>query len=333
MPTLSSNLCSVIGATCVLLLASCSSVRAPNDNDVLTQKPSEEALTPVVEKKPASIVDKTEKKPAATVKPTRKSVPAKVPALVKKPVPIKKVAPVKQVVEPIKKTRPIKTAPAVVAQPKNTLPPSLPAGSVKGRVLILGRGNKSYSPADVIVSLAPINTGKSAKLKNAHHNIVTRNKTYNPAVMTILKGDTLNFQNRDQIKHNVFSSSKDNIFDLGTYAKGRDRAIKMNTPGVVKVYCNIHAEMATFVMVAENEWNNITDKKGLFEIKNVPPGEYKLSLWHIRGSLERTIVVSSDDLDSLTLTLNTATYKPAEHKNKFGKNYKKKPALFEDEFY
>lgn len=321
MPTLSSNLCSIIGAICVLLLASCTSTHMTNDNDALTQELPEETSIPIVEKKAASVINKAEEKPSTTVVP------------IKKPIPVKKVAPAKQVVKPIKKISPIKSTPPVVAATKNTLPPSLPMGRVKGRVSIFGKGNKSYSPTDVIVSLTPIDAGQGAKLKNTHHHIVTRNKTYNPAVMTILKGDTLNFQNRDQIKHNVFSSSKNNVFDLGTYAKGRDRAIKMNTPGVVKVYCNIHAEMATFVMVAENDWNSITDKKGIFEIKNVPPGEYKLSLWHIRGSLERTIVVSPDDSDTLILTLNTATYKSAEHKNKFGKNYKKKPALFEDEFY
>lgn len=322
MATLSASLRLILGLTYALLLASCATVPEADKGTV------QDAATPG--KTPTSVV----------APPVKKTTPIKQPPLtqavptitkvekIEKPQKVK-IPTLKPVIKPLvaKKITPIKAAPKKVA------PPSMPAGRVTGRVVIAGRGTKTYSPADVIVTLTPINAKLNVKAKNMQHKIVTRNKTYNPAVMTILKGDTLNFQNRDQIKHNVFSSSKDNIFDLGTYGKGRNRSITMNTPGIVKVYCNIHAEMATFVMVAENELNAITDKSGTFAISNVPPGEYKLSLWHIRGSLERTIVVSSDDTKALALTLSTATYKPADHKNKFGKNYKKKPALFEDEFY
>lgn len=231
-------------------------------------------------------------------------------------------------------TAPVKTSPEVKTAVETTAPVrALATGTLQGKIQIIGKKNKSHRPSNVIITLS----AQSGKLPQTStpvtHDINMKKKTYTPVVQTIHKGDSLQFNNRDNIKHNVFSSSGDNTFDLGTFEGGGERAVQMNHSGIVKVYCNIHPEMATFVMVTDNSFSAITDNSGEFVIEDIPPGDYVLKLWHIRGELEQKISVTADNNPFLDLTINASNYKRIAHKNKFGEDYKKKPALFEDEFY
>ena len=46
--------------------------------------------------------------------------------------------------------------------------------------------------------------------------------------------------------------------------------------GLVKVYCNIHPEMASNILVLNNDSFAVTDANGLFVIPRVPDGSYTL---------------------------------------------------------
>ena len=278
---------------------------------------------------------KQPEQPEKAIKQTPEKVEKKEPkakVLEKKPVVIVQEPPVQPVKQATKKTT-TAPAPAPVEQTIPKVEPVSHTGSLKGSITILGKKNKNFKPSNIVVTLTPLSPQAPLPGNASVHEINMKKKTYNPVVQTVMLGDKLEFHNEDKIKHNVFSSSGDNTFDLGTFKGGSVRDVQLNHSGMVKVYCNIHPEMATFVMVAENPYSYITDESGTFELNNVPGGEYTLSLWHIRGTLEQKVVVNEGTNPSLELVLNTAGYKRVAHKNKFGKNYKKKPALFEDEFY
>jgi plastocyanin len=66
---------------------------------------------------------------------------------------------------------------------------------------------------------------------------------FDPGLIVVPVGSTVGFPNSDPIFHNVFSLSKAQPFDLGYYPKGQSRTVKFNNPGVVQVYCHIHANM------------------------------------------------------------------------------------------
>lgn len=211
--------------------------------------------------------------------------------------------------------------------------PTAVTGSLRAKVQIMGKKNKTHRPSNVVVTLSPEFAVPPQTNTPVIHDIDMKKKTYTPTVQTIHRGDSLQFHNRDNIKHNVFSSSGDNTFDLGTFEGGGVRSVQMKHSGIVKVYCNIHPEMATFVMVTDNSFDAITDNNGEFAIENIPPGKYVLKLWHIRGELEQEIFIAEGENLLEALTINAANYKRVAHKNKFGEDYQKKPALFEDEFY
>jgi hypothetical protein len=160
-----------------------------------------------------------------------------------------------------------------------------------------------------------------------------RNKTYLPGLLAVKLNDLVSFVNKDNIKHNTFSSSGENTFDLGTFGPGITQSAKLVAPGIVKIYCNIHPEMATFISVSKHNYSFITKADGKFIISDLPQGHYSLTAWHIRGEVQQTLELTKDALANYVVTIDTSTFAPTPHKNKYGESYKVKPALFNDEFY
>ena len=81
------------------------------------------------------------------------------------------------------------------------------------------------------------------------HTILQQNQQFSVEALTIKVGDTVHFQNQDDIFHNVFSLSDIITFDLGSYPKGESKAVVFDTPGEVEVECAIHPEMFMTVTV------------------------------------------------------------------------------------
>lgn len=104
---------------------------------------------------------------------------------------------------------------------------------------------------------------------------------FRPHVLPVVKGTTIDFTNDDNVVHNIFAppgSAK--RFNLGTYGAGVTKTVTFDKLGEVTLLCNVHPEMVGYVIVLQNSYLALTDKKGYFEIKDVPAGTYKLKVWH-----------------------------------------------------
>ncbi len=114
-----------------------------------------------------------------------------------------------------------------------------------------------------------------------------------PNVLPILVGTTIDFPNNDVVRHNVFSSKKSvEQFNLGTYSTGVTKQRAFEKVGFVQLLCNVHAEMSAFIIICQNPYFAVTDKKtSSAEIKNVPPGEYELTFWH-QMILSKTVKIT-----------------------------------------
>jgi len=97
---------------------------------------------------------------------------------------------------------------------------------------------------------------------------------FHPQVLPILAGTTVDFPNRDNLFHNVFSYSQPKEFDLGRYPTGMQKSVRFDKPGVVRVYCDIHSHMNATILVLENPYFVVPDDQGSFSIKDVPRGTY-----------------------------------------------------------
>jgi plastocyanin len=104
---------------------------------------------------------------------------------------------------------------------------------------------------------------------------------YAPHVTGARVGQVVQFKNSDPMGHNVHGlpfSNKE--FNFGQ-PPGSLNTVKFTTPEVmVKVKCDVHPWMGTWIGVLDHPFFAVTDAEGKFEIKNLHPGTYTLGIWH-----------------------------------------------------
>jgi plastocyanin len=126
---------------------------------------------------------------------------------------------------------------------------------------------------------------------DVHPTLKQYQMMFRPLVLPVVVGTTVDFPNKDNLYHNVFSYSQPKEFDLGRYPKGHSRSVTFNKPGIVKVYCDIHTYMYATILVLENPYFAVPDDDGSYVITDVPPGTYRVSCWYGRKNLLTLTVV------------------------------------------
>jgi plastocyanin len=200
-------------------------------------------------------------------------------------------------------------------------------GAVSGRVSLAERGNRSAN--DVGRSVVWLEAAGARPVPPKQLSVLTEGKEFRPRVSVVPAGSTVIFPNNDPFNHNVFSVSQEGQFDLGLYGRGQSKNTRFNRPGIIRVYCNVHASMAAFIVVRDNPWFTQPSADGSFSIPAVPPGRYALHVWHERTpELVREITVDAQGVDTLQLQLDARGYRFVEHLNKFGQPYSKGGARY-----
>src|SRR6185437_4191519 len=115
--------------------------------------------------------------------------------------------------------------------------------------------------------------------------IEQRNRRFEPELVIVPKGSSVEFPNLDLVFHNIFSLSAARSFDLGYYPKGQSRRVTFSRTGVVQVYCHVHSNMYAAVVVVPNRWAGQPASDGTFGWPDVPPGKYQLVAWQRFGGL------------------------------------------------
>ena len=83
----------------------------------------------------------------------------------------------------------------------------------------------------------------------AEYTVGQKDKKFTQSSLDIKVGDTVKFLNEDPFSHNVYSLSDTKSFDLGSYPKGKFRAVTFDKAGKVEVGCAIHLDMAMDINV------------------------------------------------------------------------------------
>lgn len=104
--------------------------------------------------------------------------------------------------------------------------------------------------------------------------------SFDPRVLPIVRGTTVSFPNMDPIFHNIFSLSRTANFNLGRYPKGQSKSFRFDRPGMVRVNCDIHADMLGYILVLPHHFFAVPEANGSYRITGVPPGQYHLVAWH-----------------------------------------------------
>ncbi len=106
-----------------------------------------------------------------------------------------------------------------------------------------------------------------------------RGLVFDPRVMPIQKGTTVEFLNSDSVGHNVFTPDNEK-YDLGTWPQGQVKSYQFVNAGVYRQLCRVHDDMIAFIVVLDTKFFGKSDKAGAFKIPALPPGKYTLGVWH-----------------------------------------------------
>jgi plastocyanin len=172
------------------------------------------------------------------------------------------------------------------------------AGDIEGKVA--GMKGKSVVYVDAIA-------GKTFPAPKDHPVMDQKGLMFSPHIMIVQLGTTVEFLNSDSVQHNVFwtaiGGDKKAGHNLGTWPKGERRSFTFDKPGVVPVLCNVHPEMAGYIVVSPTPYFAETDDSGNYKIKDVPDGSYTVTVWHEGAKNQsKPVTVSGGGKADFTLT-------------------------------
>lgn len=195
-------------------------------------------------------------------------------------------------------------------------PLSATAEPLTGRVEY--RVKPGATPALAVVYAEPLDG--PAPARSARVSVMQKNKAFAPRVLGLPVGSTVTFPNDDAIFHNVFSRSAPQPFDLGLYRAGASKSRTFTQPAVYHVFCNIHPQMAAFLVVAPSPWVTTPGSDGMWRL-DVPAGRYRVTALSERAQAVSVDVQVGAGAIHSEITLDESVFVLAQHLNKFGKPY------------
>lgn len=124
-----------------------------------------------------------------------------------------------------------------------------------------------------------LESDRPAPLPRITASMAQRNRRFEPELLIVPEGSTVEFPNFDPIFHNIFSLSRVQSFDLGYYSEGKSRSVSFPRTGIVQVYCHVHPNMYGTIVVTSSRWFAKPASDGTFSWPDVPAGEYRLVIW------------------------------------------------------
>jgi hypothetical protein len=161
-------------------------------------------------------------------------------------------------------------------------------GSIRGR---LAAPQPPLLP-DVprVVTARPVGGAETPRRPDAVWRRVSG--TFTPRLLVVSTGQTVRIRNDESICHRPFSSSTGNAFELPLLDPGDVGKVSFDEPGLVRVYCSLHAGEQASILVVPTPYFAVVGPTGEFALDGLPPGTYELVELHgarPAGSLRATV--------------------------------------------
>jgi len=123
-----------------------------------------------------------------------------------------------------------------------------------------------------------------------------KNCQYTPHSLVVPAGSKIEITNSDPILHNVHGhqdtdQGQQTLFNVAQPVRGQRTTVETSlTPGIVFLTCEAgHPWMSAYVFVANHPYVTVTRGDGDFVIEGVPPGTYRIKMWHEGVTLKQNI--------------------------------------------
>lgn len=128
---------------------------------------------------------------------------------------------------------------------------------------------------------------------------------YDPHIIALMAGQTLEVKNNDQTTHNIHPMPKDNREWNKSQPPGAapidDSFARPEM--AIPVKCNVHPWMKSYIFVFKNPYYAVTSKDGKFEIKDLPPGNYTVEAWQEKyGTQDQTVTIGPKESKEVSFT-------------------------------
>ena len=126
-----------------------------------------------------------------------------------------------------------------------------------------------------------VEVGRVAKVAapGTRAEISQRQRAFDPGLLVVQTGTSVDFPNLDTVRHHVYSFSPARTFELKLYNGRPSTPVVFDRAGVVVLGCNIHDQMVGTVVVVDTPLFGRTDAAGRVVLE-VPAGEHCQLTWH-----------------------------------------------------
>lgn len=122
--------------------------------------------------------------------------------------------------------------------------------------------------------------GKKAEVPAEPIELDQKGCRFTPHVVVVPQGAKVSYLNSDEVSHNIHTYAVKNEGLNKTVAAGTDLVQTFDKAEQVKVTCDIHPWMTSYIVVTDASVWAVTGADGSFEIGGLEPGEYELEVWH-----------------------------------------------------
>lgn len=154
------------------------------------------------------------------------------------------------------------------------------AGGAQAAVVTVSVADESGHPLINSVVMLDPSGGKLPVKPMAQVDIGQIKRQFNPQITVVTVGTPVNFPNFDTVRHHVYSFSPIKTFELKLYAGVPNTPVVFDKPGAAVLGCNIHDQMAAWVVVVDTPYHARTNAAGQAVLEGIPAGSYKLRAWH-----------------------------------------------------
>jgi len=139
---------------------------------------------------------------------------------------------------------------------------------------------------DSVVYLEKIKEGKAFPANVGEGTVVQEGCKFSPFLGVMKNKQKISAINKDPVLHNIHTYEilgrvKKTVFNVSQPDQNTvTKTVKLKKGAAMKVECDAHDFMHSFVFVAKNPYFSVVAEDGSYKIDNVPAGKYKIKAWH-----------------------------------------------------
>lgn len=163
---------------------------------------------------------------------------------------------------------------------------------------------KNQPLANMVVYLEPL-ANQVVPQQNKTVEISQHSKSFIPYISVSQKSDKVNFVNKDDITHHIYSADSENKFSFKIRAGETDSSAHFDHAAEIAMGCNIHDWMSGYLLVVDTPYFAKTDEQGVASFTLTELGKYRVVIWHPQMRAENNRMIVEKELLSAEITTFT----------------------------